>query len=88
MYHQLLRILAELYTNCAAINASAVNVKCITDACPTTGESVQPTAVVQLWFELYRPPSSKEAELMEEVLASWFMLGRLGAYNTQNLQVR
>lgn len=43
--------------------------------------------VVQLWFELYRPPSSKEAELLEEVLASWFMLGRLGAYNTQNLQV-
>lgn len=40
-----------------------------------------------MWFELYRPPSSKEAELLEEVLASWFMLGRLGAYNTQNLQV-
>lgn len=43
--------------------------------------------MVQLWFELYRPPSSKEAELLEEVLASWFMLGRLGAFNTQNLQV-
>lgn len=42
---------------------------------------------MQLWFEMYRPPSSKEAELLEEVLASWFMLGRLGAYNTQNLQV-
>ncbi|KAL3144930.1 hypothetical protein ABBQ32_003437 [Trebouxia sp. C0010 RCD-2024] len=39
-----------------------------------------------MWFELYRPPSSKEAELLEEVLASWFMLGRLGAFNTQNLQ--
>lgn len=43
--------------------------------------------VVQLWFELYRPPSPREAELLEELLASWFMLGRLGAYNAQNLQV-
>lgn len=42
---------------------------------------------VQLWFELYRPPSPREAELLEEVLASWFMMGRLGAYNAQNLQV-
>ena len=51
------------------------------------GKQIQVVVVVQLWFELYRPPSSKEAELLEEVLASWFMLGRLGAYNTQNLQV-
>lgn len=42
---------------------------------------------VQVWFELYRPPSGREAELLEEVLASWFMLGRLGAFNAQNLQV-
>ena len=42
---------------------------------------------MQLWFELYRPPSPREAELLEELLASWFMLGRLGAYNAQNLQV-
>ena len=44
--------------------------------------------LVQLWFELYRPPSPREAELLEELLASWFMLGRLGAYNAQNLQVK
>lgn len=42
---------------------------------------------VQIWFELYRPPSPREVELLEEVLASWFMMGRLGAYNAQNLQV-
>jgi len=42
---------------------------------------------VQMWFELYRPPSPREVELFEEVLASWFMMGRLGAYNAQNLQV-
>lgn len=42
---------------------------------------------MQLWFELYRPPSGRESDLLEEVLASWFMLGRLGAYNAQNLQV-
>ena len=42
---------------------------------------------VQVWFELYRPPSGREAEMLEEVLASWFMLGRLGAFNAQNLQV-
>ena len=40
-----------------------------------------------MWFELYRPPSPREVELFEEVLASWFMMGRLGAYNAQNLQV-
>ena len=43
--------------------------------------------VVQLWFDLFRAPSGREADLLEEVLASWFMLGRLGAYNAQNLQV-
>lgn len=42
---------------------------------------------MQLWFDLFRPPSGREADLLEEVLASWFMLGRLGAYNAQNLQV-
>ena len=42
---------------------------------------------MQLWFELYRPPSGRESDLLEEMLASWFMLGRLGAYNAQNLQV-
>lgn len=42
---------------------------------------------MQLWFDLFRAPSGREADLLEEVLASWFMLGRLGAYNAQNLQV-
>ncbi|KAK9818273.1 hypothetical protein WJX72_009883 [[Myrmecia] bisecta] len=40
-----------------------------------------------LWLELYDPPSIQERQLLEEVLSSWFMLGRLGGFNGMNLQV-
>ena len=42
----------------------------------------------QLWMEMYEAPSEGEAELVEEVLKSWFMVGRLGGFNGMNLQVR
>ena len=32
-------------------------------------------------------PSEKERELITEVIASWFMVGRLGGYNAMNMQV-
>lgn len=40
-----------------------------------------------IWIELYSPPSASELEMTQEVVNSWFMLGRLGAYNSANLQV-
>lgn len=40
-----------------------------------------------VWMELYSPPSPSELEMAQEVVNSWFMLGRLGAYNSANLQV-
>jgi hypothetical protein len=42
---------------------------------------------MQLWMEMYEAPSEGEAELVEEVLKSWFMVGRLGGFNGMNLQV-
>jgi len=40
-----------------------------------------------VWMELYTPPSPAEAEMLQEVINSWFMLGRLGGFNAANLQV-
>jgi Protein of unknown function (DUF3531) len=42
---------------------------------------------MQLWMEMYEAPSAGEAELVEEVFKSWFMVGRLGGFNGMNLQV-
>ena len=42
---------------------------------------------LQLWFELYRAPTANETDMMAEILSSWFMMGRLGAFNGENLQV-
>ena len=42
---------------------------------------------VWIWIELYTPPTGSHTEMLQEVLNSWFMLGRLGAYNSSNLQV-
>lgn len=48
---------------------------------------LNPLSCVQIWFELYKVPSEKERELITEVIASWFMVGRLGGYNAMNMQV-
>lgn len=60
-----------------------------------TGEEAPPEIVfryfdpfdVWIWIELYSPPSGAELEMVQEVVNSWFMLGRLGAFNATNLQV-
>lgn len=60
-----------------------------------TGEEAPPEIVfryfdpfdVWIWVELYRPPSGGELEMIQEVVNSWFMLGRLGAFNATNMQV-
>lgn len=42
---------------------------------------------MQVWFEMHTAPSPDDMELLEAVLSSWFMIGRLGGYNAMNLQV-
>lgn len=42
----------------------------------------------QVWFELCEKPTEDDLDLLDAVLSSWFMIGRLGGYNTMNLQVR
>lgn len=60
-----------------------------------SGEDAPPDVVFRradsfdlwLWLELYSPPAEAEVEMLQEVVNSWYMLGRLGAYNSANLQV-
>ncbi|KAH7433672.1 hypothetical protein KP509_07G080500 [Ceratopteris richardii] len=40
-----------------------------------------------VWFELYSPPSEKDVEIIGNVIRSWYLLGRLGAFNASNLQI-
>lgn len=40
-----------------------------------------------IWVEMYSPPTAAHKEMLQEVVNSWFMLGRLGAYDSSNLQV-
>eukprot|EP00803_Ostreobium_quekettii_P003730 evm.model.scf_1587.3 EVM.evm.TU.scf_1587.3 scf_1587:25506-30808(+) len=40
-----------------------------------------------IWFELYKPPSVSEIGLFKEALRSWFMIGRMGGFNSANMQL-
>ncbi|GAX83147.1 hypothetical protein CEUSTIGMA_g10573.t1 [Chlamydomonas eustigma] len=40
-----------------------------------------------VWVEFIDSPSAREQELLESVVKAWFMLGKLGGFNTSNLQV-
>nr|GFC85225.1 hypothetical protein [Tanacetum cinerariifolium] len=39
-----------------------------------------------IWFKLYKLPSDRDVDLIGTV-QSWYVMGRLGAYNSSNLQV-
>ncbi|GKA27934.1 hypothetical protein Tco_0714102 [Tanacetum coccineum] len=39
-----------------------------------------------IWFKLYGPPSDRDVDLIGTVIQSWYLMGRLGAYNSSNLQ--
>ncbi|CAL5223590.1 g6127 [Coccomyxa viridis] len=39
-----------------------------------------------IWLEMAAPPSEDDADMLDTVLTSWFMIGRLGGYNSMNLQ--
>lgn len=41
-----------------------------------------------IWIEFNTVPSYAEKEYLEEVFDSWFLLGKLGAFNAENLQVQ
>jgi hypothetical protein len=40
-----------------------------------------------IWLEFETVPSPQEQQYVEEVFDSWFYLGKLGAFNAENLQV-
>ncbi|MGP0128705.1 MAG: DUF3531 family protein [cyanobacterium endosymbiont of Rhopalodia musculus] len=41
-----------------------------------------------IWLKFKTIPSSMEKQYIEEVFDSWFYLGKLGAFNAENLQVQ
>ncbi|KOR34052.1 MULTISPECIES: DUF3531 family protein [Planktothricoides] len=43
---------------------------------------------VWFWLEFSTVPSDQEKQYIEEVLDSWFLLGKLGGFNAENLQVQ
>ncbi|WP_414552303.1 DUF3531 family protein [Anabaena sp. CCY 0017] len=43
---------------------------------------------VWIWLKFTTVPSGREKQYIEEVFNSWFYLGKLGAFNAENLQVQ
>lgn len=43
---------------------------------------------IWIWISFETVPSYAERQYIEEVLASWFLLGKLGGFNAENLQVQ
>ncbi|MDB9345275.1 DUF3531 family protein [Nodularia spumigena CS-586/05] len=43
---------------------------------------------VWIWLKFTTIPSGREKQYLEEVFNSWFYLGKLGAFNAENLQVQ
>jgi hypothetical protein len=41
-----------------------------------------------MWIEFKTVPSPMECQFVEELFNSWFYLGKLGAFNAENLQVQ
>jgi hypothetical protein len=41
-----------------------------------------------IWLEFSTNPSAMEQQYVEEVFDSWFLLGKLGGFNAENLQVQ
>ncbi|MDE5095221.1 MAG: DUF3531 family protein, partial [Trichodesmium sp. St11_bin5] len=43
---------------------------------------------VWIWLEFSTVPSMAEKHYIEELFDSWFLLGKLGGFNAENLQVQ
>jgi hypothetical protein len=41
-----------------------------------------------IWLQFNTVPSEMERQYVEEVFSSWFLLGKLGGFNAENLQVQ
>lgn len=41
-----------------------------------------------IWMKFSTVPSQREKEYVEELFDSWFYMGKLGAFNAENLQVQ
>lgn len=41
-----------------------------------------------IWFEFETVPAPMEQQYLDELLNSWFYLGKLGGFNAENLQVQ
>lgn len=41
-----------------------------------------------IWLEFSTAPSSMEQQYVDEILNSWFFIGKLGGFNAENLQVQ
>ncbi|WP_247215556.1 DUF3531 family protein [Synechococcus sp. C9] len=40
-----------------------------------------------IWVEFPQPPTQEQKEYLQEIFSSWFLLGKLGGFNAENLQV-
>lgn len=40
-----------------------------------------------IWLELYGSPSDRDVDLLGSVIQSWYLMGRLGAFNSANIQL-
>ncbi|KAK2419499.1 hypothetical protein QL285_030353 [Trifolium repens] len=40
-----------------------------------------------IWFEFYGSPSDRDVNLIGSVIQAWYVMGRLGAFNSSNLQM-
>ncbi|KAE8648627.1 uncharacterized protein LOC101211689 [Cucumis sativus] len=40
-----------------------------------------------IWFELIGSPTDRDVDLIGSVIQSWYVMGRLGAFNSSNLQL-
>lgn len=40
-----------------------------------------------IWIELYGAPSDQEVDLLGSVIRAWYVMGRMGAFNSSNLQL-
>lgn len=40
-----------------------------------------------IWFELFGEPTDRDVDLLGGVVQAWYVMGRLGAYNSSNLQL-
>ncbi|XP_047042583.1 uncharacterized protein LOC124646522 [Lolium rigidum] len=40
-----------------------------------------------IWFELFGEPTDRDVDLLGGVIQAWYVMGRLGAFNSNNLQL-